>query len=167
MFSAPSMWGYFILFLLKTHTYNCWSTETKPLSFKRAGHEILANNLVFNSSVSSQICSKKQKDQYERHCKHSNFYYLIQIFQSAFKNRQRFDISSGSRRKLQRLMPRTAFLSLLLSDVQWSPTPVSHSLFTPLSCWFLPLVSDWVEKMCPSGCNTRHEGSEKLPCPVL
>lgn len=55
-----------------------------------------------------------QKQQCQWHCKYSNFYYLIQNFQSAFKSRQKSDISSGSRRKLQRLMPRVTFLSLLL-----------------------------------------------------
>lgn len=48
------------------------------------------------------------------HCKYCNFYYLIQNFQSAFKISQKSDISSGSRRKLQRLMPRITFLGLLL-----------------------------------------------------
>ena len=117
MFSAQNMWGYLILLLPKAHTYSCWSTETKLLSFKRADHEILANR------DSSQICRKKQKDQCQWHCKHSNFYYLIQIFQSGFKNRQKSDISSGSRRKLQRLVPRITFPSLLLSDFSEVPCP--------------------------------------------
>lgn len=39
MFSAQSMWGYLILFFLRAHARNCWSTETKALSFKWAVHE--------------------------------------------------------------------------------------------------------------------------------
>lgn len=169
MFSAQNTWDYLILFLLKAHTYNCWSTETKLLSFNRADHEILANCLVFNSVILVKFAERNKKTNASGTVSTETFTTWFTSFKSAFKNRQKSDISSGSRRKLQRLMPRITFLSLLLTDVQWSPVPVpvSHSLFTPLSCWFLLLGSDSVEKMCPSGCNTRHEGSEKLPCPVL
>lgn len=61
MFSAQNMWGHLILFLLKAHTYSCWSTETKRLSFKRADHGILANRLVFNSVILVKFAERNTK----------------------------------------------------------------------------------------------------------
>lgn len=61
IFSPQNVWGYLILFLLKAHTYNCWSTEAKLLNFKKADHEILANHLVFNSVILVEFAGRNQK----------------------------------------------------------------------------------------------------------